>query len=171
MGLENLVGKRCYNHQIEEACTIVGISNINGEPMFADLQYDDRMAHDEAIADEPIAERVGWNPDELLSEDYELIGRGPTLEHACEEHDWFPSPDRLWDSAEQMNPDPYLQIVRCKRCGLSGDMVMKYERGTLSPTLCWVCDEVSEYLEASYVTEEYPDVPVCRIVFRNKGFN
>lgn len=127
--LEDFGDTRFYNHRIDEAFTLLGVEEIDGDPIYVEVQYDDGTPHDQAIADEPIADQFGWDPDGLLSAEIEPIGPGPTLEEACEVHDWFPQPDQLWESADQYDSDLYLQIARCRRCGLSGLTAMDHGQG------------------------------------------
>lgn len=60
--MENLIEKRLYNHEIDEAATIIDLTEIEGEPAMVLLQYDDGMVWDEAFVMSPLrTERVGAN--------------------------------------------------------------------------------------------------------------
>lgn len=161
MVLDDVVGHRVYNHEIGEACTIIGVDEIGADAIMALLQYDDGVFWDEQIGAEGIAEQFGWAEDGLLAEQYELLGPGPTLHEACEDHDWFPQTDDVWDSYEAMDPNLYGRFVRCKKCGLSGATAGDYGAGTHHPTMCAVCDEGAAFDDVSYTTESYYDRPVC----------
>lgn len=169
MTLDDLIGKRFHDHRNDEGFTVLDVQEINGELMFVVMQYDDGVPWDEAIANEEIAEQIGWSAYGLLSEDYELVGPGPKLADACEDHDWFPTPDQLWDTAEQYDSHLYNKIVRCKRCGLSGSTVLEHGAGTVAPTMCVVFDSAKSDTKVSYSTKEYRDYPVCRSCIDEEG--
>ena len=155
----NFLGHRVFDHRINEAATIIDVQDIQDEVVMVILQYDDGEIWDETLAGAPFEEKMGWTPDGLLSENFELMGPGPLLQNACDEHDWFPSPDRLWNSYEDMEPDFYYKIVRCKKCGLSGHTTGNHGKGTFPPSLCASCDGATG--EPTYSAIGYEELPVC----------
>lgn len=131
MEFPNIIGNRFYNRDIDESFTVIGIEEINGEPMMAVLQYDDGTFWDESIVDEPTGDRFGWSTHGLLGEQYEHRGPGPTITHACDKraHSWFPRPGDLWDDLESVATDKrdlYSKFARCVRCGLSLETCWDY---------------------------------------------
>lgn len=151
---DRVVGKRFYNTEIEEAFTVVGVT---GEGLLVLIQYDDGVGWDELAAPELLpdekAEQVGVSTGGIDDSKYVQLGSGPKLAQACDEggHDWYPRPAQLgwddvdvWRSSVENNlvADTYLNVVRCRKCGLSGDVLSQFA-GHETPTVCDRCgDEV-----------------------------
>ena len=171
-----LVGKRFYDHANEEAFTVVGIT---AGSELALLQYDDGVAWDEGASafstTEDVAFMMGLSGDGLDSERYTPLGPGPRVDQICDSdaHTWFPTPDQLWpggptdDLHDRLETSPrtlYSRLVRCKRCGLSGDVASQfsmYGRQTTGyhhpPWFCTDCGEVFDDADLEY----HGDLPYC----------
>lgn len=174
---ERLVGRRFYDRKQEESFTVVGITS---RPPLALLQYDDGVAWDEGASNftvnEDVAQRAGLDADGLDSERYRPLGPGPRIDRICEpgSHEWHPWPDTIWPdgpSAEVReripgNPrDHYSRMVRCKRCGLSGDVAGQFgPYGTdgrhEAPWFCVECGEAHAGPDLVYVGD-FPHCPDC----------
>jgi hypothetical protein len=131
---ERLVGQRFYDQEQDESFTVVGITE---HPPLALLQYDDGIAWDEGASNFTVSENVAHlsnlDEDGLDSDRYRPLGSGPRLDEICDSgtHKWHPMPDDIWPSGppEEMKSNPrdlYNRFVRCKRCGLSGEVVIDF---------------------------------------------
>jgi hypothetical protein len=175
---DRLVGQRFYNTDIDEACTVVGVS---ATPPMALMQYDDGMFYDEPALPEILSDehatQLGVSSAGIEDSKYAPLGCGPTLEHACDqtEHDWTPLPSELFHDPEQSyseqydrhrNIPHYDRVVRCRRCGLSGS-VLANVAGHPLPDVCARCgsdiipgtDEDSTLLVAR--TDDGTNPPGC----------
>jgi hypothetical protein len=151
------LGKRYYDTELEKSFTVVGFT----PPGLALLQYDDGDSLDEFASSFPkheeAARKFDLNVDGLDAEEYVPLGGGPRIQQICDvdEHNWFPWPDEIWPGghseearkATQGHPrDFYNRVVRCTRCGLSGDVAGHFgEYGAdghhLAPWFCHECRE------------------------------
>lgn len=158
--MDRLVGQRYFDTEAEESFTVICIDPGTG---MAILQYDDGVCWDEPpttfTMDEERAEQINLEEDGLDSERYEPHGAGPQLFQAChaDYHLWYPSPDLLWpdgppESLPETDDSPgsaqnlYRQIVRCKRCGLSGDVLG--EHGSPDDWPPWFCHECGDVVQS-----------------------
>ncbi|WP_157572935.1 hypothetical protein [Halogranum rubrum] len=147
---ERLVGARFYNAAIDESFTVVAVTN---DGLMAFLQYDDGVGWDELAAPDLLskeeAEFFGVSVGGIDDTQYEPLGSGPTLKKACleGEHDWYPRPSQLgWDDVEKWHTtidgslvaNTYLRLARCKRCGLSGDVLSQFANHE-TPSICDRC--------------------------------
>ncbi|WP_336361545.1 hypothetical protein [Haladaptatus sp. ZSTT2] len=143
-----LLGRRFYNQGIDESFTVVGVDST-----FVYLQYDDGIGWDDSPGPDLVPEDVAYMMD--LSEggiddsNYVPLEHGLSLDHACNEddHAFYPLPHQLgWADASvwyssidgQPTSNIYLNIVRCKRCGLSGNVLMQF-LGHATPEVCAKC--------------------------------
>lgn len=172
---DRLLGQRFFNADIGESFTVVGVTH---DGMLALLQYDDGVGWDELAAPDLLTEDeaafLGVNTGGIDETQYEPLGSGPTLDRACPdgEHDWFPRPSQLgWDDVdrwyttigESLVADTYLRIVRCKRCGLSGSVLLEFA-GHETPSICDCCgtDVIPGEDEAVWEpTPEWRDSCLC----------
>lgn len=171
-----LVGQRFYDRAQEEAFTVVGITE---RPALALLQYDDGVAWDEGASNftvsESVASQATLEKHGLDSERYQPLGPGPRIAQICDAdtHEWNPNPEELWpggvpaDVRERMVDHPreiYDRIVRCKRCGLSGDVAGQFGMYGMDgneyhapPWFCTRCRESYPDAEFEYIG----DFPYC----------
>lgn len=157
---DRLVGKRFHNAEINESFTVVEIRY----PL-ALLQYDDGMSHDEAcipdLYTEEEARMAGVSEAGIDDRKYlELPGGGPTLKDSCPEgtHRFYPLPSEL---GEEIVVSTYENVVRCKVCGLSGDVISDF-LGHEIPTVCNRCGSDALPMERSFSpTEEWRDAILC----------
>ncbi len=178
---ERLVGQRFYDREQDEAFTVVGVTS---RPPLALLQYHDGVSWDEAASNftvsEDVAQQFRLDEHGLDSERYHPLGAGPRIDQICDpdEHDWHPWPDDIWPSGvpdevrERVNGHPrtfYDQIVRCKRCGLSGSVAGAFgEYGANGlhqpPWFCFECGEavagheIRYHRDAAHCPECVPEV-------------
>lgn len=172
---DRLVGRRFYNSEIDEAFTVIGVTGTGSMVL---IQYDDGTAWDELAAPELLTDDLAGHLDldtaGIDDSKYRPLGSGPKLSEACSEgdHDWFPLPSDLgWDDVdawqtsfgERSAVDTYHRIVRCRRCGLSGDVLMEFA-GHERPSVCDRCG--NEILpgdeEASFSPKpEWGDAHLC----------
>lgn len=135
---ERLCGQRFFDRERNESFTVVGVT---AEPSLALLQYDDGVAWDEGTSNFAVtpfaADQARLEADGLDSERYHPLGPGPRIDQICdvEEHRWHPPLEYLWPGGpptevrEQLQGHPrslYNEFVRCKRCGLSGEVASEY---------------------------------------------
>lgn len=178
---DRIVGQRFYDREQDESFTVVGITPA---PPLALLQSDDGVGWDETATnftvDEEVADLMRLDEHGLDSDRYRPLGPGPSIAEICEptDHEWYPPPDRLWPSgppqevreAIRENPvDVYARFVRCKRCGLSGDVAGQFGNyGSASsdfhhpPWFCSKCgdvypDENLVHVENSTFCSEFHD--------------
>lgn len=174
---ERLVGQRFYDREQDESFTVVGFTEA---PPLALLQYDDGVAWDEGASNftvsENVAHQLRLDEDGLDSDRYRPLGCGPRLDEICDTgaHEWHPMPDDIWPSGppeevyERVAAHPrefYNRFVRCKRCGLSGDIVSQFgmygNRSGEHRTPPWYCTRCGNvYADSDLVYRG--DVPYCR---------
>lgn len=170
-----VVGKRYYDKSNDESLTVVGLSVHEGNPILSLHQYDDGVAWDEAPTPDLMspaeAEQFRVEEGGIDSERYVPLGPGPTIGRSrelCSDdgHDWTPRPDDIWpDGIPESKSDTetselYNRLVRCKRCGLSGDVALQFDDSE-TPWFCARCEEVEEGEELAYLVEGWEDLPVC----------
>lgn len=169
---ERYVGNRYYNTEINEGFAVVGIKND-----LLILQYHDGTEQDEdptpsQFKNEQIRELVNLAEDGIEDTKYvQLPGGGPTLQHACrnQHHDYYPLPSDLnittYSEWQAHIPD-YNRIVRCRKCGLSADVISTHLQHD-TPGFCARCNnEINPIEEARAIyspVEGWEDLSVCTL--------
>jgi hypothetical protein len=162
-----VIGKRYYNTEIDESFTVIGYR----DPLLL-IQYDDGVGWDELIApnilNEELATKFDVSEHGIDDQQYRQLGAGPTLQNACAtgEHAFYPLPSDLnLDTAEKFHAvaDVYHHVVRCKKCGLSGDVLSQFT-GQFSPVVCDRCDSDIDPTQEELIwdpTPEWGDANLC----------
>ncbi|MFC6734464.1 hypothetical protein [Haladaptatus sp. DYSN1] len=161
-----LLGKRFYNQGIDESFTVVGIDST-----FVYLQYDDGIGWDDLPGPDLVPDDVAFMMDVseggIDDSNYIPLEHGLSFDHACAdgEHAFYPLPRQVgWDDASvwyssidgQLTSNIYLNIVRCKRCGLSGNVLIQFLDHE-TPDICAKCSDELVPGEDEFVRDATPD--------------
>lgn len=172
---ERVVGQRYYDKQNDESFTVVDVHLHEGTPTLVLLQYDDGVEWDEMPTPDMIkpedAERFGVEEGGIDSERYIQLGPGPSVKQSKElcprdGHKWAPTPDEIWpDGLPHSGSNARLSklyhgLVRCKRCGLSGNAALEFASSVELPWFCERCGDVEED-GLFYRVEDWEDQPIC----------